>query len=417
MASYESKCHVYYGPGDVRAETRTVTCGPTDIVLRVDACGRCGTDRRLFRKAHPRVRTPTVLGHELVGRVVEVGARVKDLREGAGYLEGERLRPEHIAPAVGTRVTVQGRTARHRDGLMLMRDPIQNLTFYIPGGFSQYMAVPAEMIRAGAVLRVPEGLSDEAAALAEPAACALESIFATPHAVGVDADGRHLVRSGIRQGGRTLIIGSGTVGMIYAALARLEGAAEVWIIVRSQTKADLVRRVLGGGVRCHLVPDYSERPLPERLEVERGLEEELADLTGGDLFDDVVLACPSLDAQRLMFRLLNPDGYAVAACFAGLHEPSERAEVDLLHYRIGKALGTSGCSTRTMETVLRWLGEGRLSLEGFACPHHYTLDDDPAELLRTKADGRKPMMYPWESRWASETLAQGDDAGGSRPCA
>ena len=49
-----------------------------------------------------------------------------------------------------------------------------------------------------------------------------------------------------------------------------------------------------------------------------------------------------------------------------------------------------------METVLGWLATGKLSLKGFACPHHYTLDDDPEEFLQTKADGRKPMLYPWE---------------------
>jgi hypothetical protein len=56
-----------------------------------------------------------------------------------------------------------------------------------------------------------------------------------------------------------------------------------------------------------------------------------------------------------MLQLLNRGGYGVAARFAGLH------------YRIGEAAGTSGCSTPTMETVLDWLATGKLSLEGFAC--------------------------------------------------
>ena len=73
MAKYESQCFVYYGPGNVRAETRMISCGPTDIVVKIDVCGRCGTDKRLYTRPHSRVKTPTVLGHELVGRVVEVG--------------------------------------------------------------------------------------------------------------------------------------------------------------------------------------------------------------------------------------------------------------------------------------------------------------------------------------------------------
>ena len=395
MKAFESRCFVYHAPGNVSLETWRIECGPTDLVLRIDACGRCGTDRRIYLKGHRRVRTPAVLGHELVGRVAAVGEEVSQLREGIGYLAGQELGREQVAFREGRRVTVQGRVAHHRDGLMLMKDPIQNLTFYIPGAYAQYMKVPAEMIQAGVVLSVPDGVSDEEAALAEPAACALESIFATPHAVGVDPEGRHLVRSGIREGGRTLIIGSGTLAMIYGRLAKIDGAAEVTFLVRSPQKVDLLQSVLGDWPRFHIVPDYSSQPLPEKLEVEAAIEKEFEDRTGGELFDDVILACPSLDAQRLLFRLLNPYGYAVAACFAGLQEASEAAEVDLLHYRLGKAVGTSGCSTRTMETVLQWLASGKLSLKGMTCPHRYTLDDDPTEFLTTKADGRKPMLYPW----------------------
>jgi L-iditol 2-dehydrogenase len=395
VAAYKSRCFAYYGPGDVRVETREVVCGPTDIVIRVDVCGRCGTDRRLFTKAHPRVKVPTVLGHELVGRVVEVGAEVRTLTDGIGYKDGERLTEGSLCPPVGRRITVQSRIARYRDGLMLMRDPIQNLSFQIPAAFAQYMRIPAEMIRAGAVLPVPDHVSDEEAALTEPAACALESIFSTPHATGVDLDGRNCFRAGIRPGGRTLIIGSGTLAMIYACFARKEGAREVWLMVRSAGKAALIGDVLGDWPRVKVVPDYAQQSLNDKLKLEAALEAELATETGSDLFDDVVLACPSLDAQRLMFRLLNPDGYAVAACFAGLNESSEEANVDQLHYRIAKCIGTSGCSTRSMETVLRWLGNREVSFEGFVCPRRFTLDDDPEEFFQTPADGRKPMLYPW----------------------
>lgn len=395
MGTFRSRCHVYYAPLDVRVESWELECGPTDIMLRIDVCGRCGTDLRIFRKGHPRVRTPAVLGHELLGRVVEVGSRVSGLCDGIGYLAGQKLDRERLDFREDQRVTVQGRVAHHRKGLMLMKDPIQNLSFYIPGAYAQYMKVPAEMIRAGAVLAVPRSVSDEEAALVEPAACALESIFATPHAIGVEEGGRHLMRGGVKEGGRTLIVGSGTLAMIYGQLARIDGAAEVTFLVRSGEKADLMERVLGEWPTVKIVPDYSGRPLPEKLELEARLEKEFEEVTDGELFDDVVLACPSLDAQRLLFRLLNPYGYAVAACFGGVQEASDSANVDLLHYRIGKAIGTSGCSTRTMETVLSWMETGKLSLQGFVCPHRYTLDDDPAEFLTTKADGRKPMLYPW----------------------
>ena len=151
-----------------------------------------------------------------------------------------------------------------------------------------------------------------------------------------------------------------------------------------------------------IVEDYSERDTAGKVEREAEIERELNDLTRGELFDDVILACPSLDAQRLMFQLLNPEGYGAAVCFAGLNERSERANVDLIHYRIAKASGTSGCSTRAMETIIGWLSGDKLSLKGFSSPKRYTLNDDPAEFFQTGADGRKPMLYPWDqSPWDS----------------
>jgi L-iditol 2-dehydrogenase len=396
MGKYISKCFLYEGPSRVRLDKIEIGCGPTDIVIRVDVCGRCGTDQRLFCEPHPNVQTPTVLGHELVGRVVEVGRDVHTLTQGIGYKQNQTLRQEELCLPIGQRVTVQSRIARMRDGLMLIRNPIQNLSYRIPGGFAQYMKIPADMIRSGSMLPILDQVTDEEAALVEPAACALECIYATPHAVGIDAEGRHIVRSGIRKGGRTLIIGSGTLAMIYGLLARTEGASEVWFMVRSQSKADLLGRLLGDWPRFKIVPDYTSLPLSDKLNTEAGIAKELADLTHSDLFDDVVLAAPSLDGERLMFRLLSPDGYSVAACFAGLHKPTEQTLVDNLHYRMAKAVGTSGCSTRTMETILKWISRGELSLKGLTCPHHYTLNTDPAEFFLTKADGRKPMLYPWE---------------------
>jgi threonine dehydrogenase-like Zn-dependent dehydrogenase len=241
------------------------------------------------------------------------------------------------------------------------------------------------LIRSGAVLRVPAQVSDEAAALAEPAACALESIYSTPHPVGVDPEGRHLYRAGIQPGGRTAVIGSGTVSLIYARLAKLEGASAVYVLVRSDEKAELVHRLLRGEAVPVNIGGLSEAQIVERM----------AQLTDGCLLDDVVAACSDPAAQRLMLELYTAEGYAVGACFGGVRERVDRANVDNNHYRMAKTVGSSGCSTRTLETILRWLEAGRLSLDGFSSSRRWTLDDSPAEFFTTRNGGLKPVLRPW----------------------
>ena len=385
--SVESRAFVYYGPKDMRTETRQIDCGPEDLLVKVRLCGRCGTDVTIYHHGHPRVdpNAPVVLGHELGAEVVQVGERVNTLAEGIGYKQGERLTPEYLDFQPGERITVQGRIARYRQGVMLVADPIDNLSFYFDAGYSQYMRVPPVMIRSASVLRVADKISDEAAALVEPTACALESVFSTPHPTGVDREGRHQFHAGSQPGGRACVIGSGTVSLIYARLAQLEGAGEVFVLVRSPQKEALVRQLLGEEVTPVNVANKSQEQIVA----------ELRERTDGYLFDDVIAACADPAAQRLMLELYSPEGYAAGACFGGTHQVVDQANLDNHHYRMATTIGTSGCSTRTMETVLRWLEEGKLSLEGFASPQLWTLDDSPDEFFTAKGDGRKPILRPW----------------------
>ena len=397
MAIYKSKAFVYLGrPGAVARETIEVECGPGDLVVQVLMCARCGSEKTVYRHGHINVDpyAPTVLGHELVARIVEVGSEVRSLKEGIGYRAGEELADEYLDFRKGERVTFQSRIARYsREGLMLIREPIANLSFQMNGGYAQYMKVPESMIRSESVLRVPEQVTDEEACLVEPTACALESIYATVHPVGVDSQGRHKYRAGIKPGGNVCVIGSGTVSMIYARLALLEGAGRVVMVVRSQAKKELVGKVLSKDVEVYVSQGTTDEATKQTLSAEEKIGEDLSRLTEGYLFDDVVAACASPGAQRLMLKLYSPEGYAVGACFGGTHQLLDRANLDVNHYRAAKTIGTSGCSTDGMKTVLDWLAKDRLDLNGFISQRRFTLDDDPHEFFTTDADGLKPALF------------------------
>jgi threonine dehydrogenase-like Zn-dependent dehydrogenase len=357
MDNFKSKAFFYYKPGDVRLEKIKIECGPTDLVIKVMASARCGTDKTIFYKGHHRVdcNAPIVLGHELVGEIVSVGSEVHSLTEGIGYKQGETLSADYLNFKEGERVTVQSRIARHDNGLMLLDNPINNLSFYINGAYSQYMKAPKDIIQTGSVFRVEDSVSNEEGALVEPAACALESIFATPHAVGVDEEGRHIFKSGIKKNGLACVFGSGTVSMIYAMLCKVEGSREVYIIVRSEKKAAMVKKILGTNYKVIVTPPYDDKNINEKLEIEKKIAKDLKEKTKGHLFDDVITACPSVDAQRLMLQLYNPSGYAVGACFGGTHATVDKADIDQNHYRCAKTIGTSGCSNKTMEVIVKRL--------------------------------------------------------------
>jgi threonine dehydrogenase-like Zn-dependent dehydrogenase len=181
--------------------------------------------------------------------------------------------------------------------------------------------------------------------------------------------------------------------MIYARLAHLEGARRIVLVVRSEYKKKLVEGVLGDQVEVYIAPRTAEDASPETLAAEDRVVHDLSDLTDGYLFDDVIAACASPAAQRLMLRLYAPEGYGVGACFGGTHQLVDAANLDINHYRAAKTIGTSGCSTDCMKTILNWLANGQLHLHGFISRRHFTLDDDPHEFFTTDADGLKPALF------------------------
>ena len=153
--------------GRTRLETRERPLpGPGELVLQLRACGLCGTD--LFKLAGGTVAAGSVLGHELVGTVVELGKGT------SGFSVGERVTvPHHVACGV---------CALCRRGSETLCEVFRE-NLLEPGGFAEYVLVKPRAVEQAAY-RVPEGLSDEAAVFLEPAACVLRGILRAGFRVG-----------------------------------------------------------------------------------------------------------------------------------------------------------------------------------------------------------------------------------------
>ncbi len=82
----------FYAPGDIRlVEMPEPVAGPGDVVIRVRNCSTCGTDVKIFRSGHQNIEPPRIMGHEVAGEVVEVGAGVGPARDGRPWAVGDRV--------------------------------------------------------------------------------------------------------------------------------------------------------------------------------------------------------------------------------------------------------------------------------------------------------------------------------------
>ena len=184
---------MYYTNQDVRIEEMPVPgIGAGEVLLRVAASGICGSDvMEWYRVA----RAPLVLGHEVAGEVVQVGEGVER------FQEGDRLVVTHHVPCNACHYCLSG----HHTVCDTLRQ-----THFDPGGFSEYLRLPAINVDRGA-FRLPDGLSFEEASFAEPLACVL----------------RGQQRANIQPGQCVIVLGSGLAGLLHVNLARTLGAGRI----------------------------------------------------------------------------------------------------------------------------------------------------------------------------------------------
>ncbi|MGH7274539.1 MAG: alcohol dehydrogenase catalytic domain-containing protein, partial [Nitrospiria bacterium] len=146
---------MYYSNRDVRVEEMPrPEFGPGELLVRVNASGICGSDLMEWYRAD---RVPLVLGHEIAGEVVAVGEGVER------YKVGDRISACHHVPCNTCHYCLKGHPT--------VCETLRKTHFY-PGGFAEYIRLPAINVDRG-VYRLPEEVSFEEATFIEPLACVL----------------------------------------------------------------------------------------------------------------------------------------------------------------------------------------------------------------------------------------------------
>lgn len=185
------KAQMFYAPGDVRfEETAIPEIGEDEMLVKVKAALTCGTDLKTYRRGHPTIiqRVPSTFGHEFASEVVAVGKKVTKFRP------GDRVVGANTAPCFECENCKNQRYSL-----------CENLQ-YLNGAYSEYVAVPAHILKYN-FYRIPETLPYEQAALLEPLACAVHGCDRIP----------------AKTGDRVVVIGAGPIGLMFMDLLALQG--------------------------------------------------------------------------------------------------------------------------------------------------------------------------------------------------
>jgi threonine dehydrogenase-like Zn-dependent dehydrogenase len=196
--------------------------GPDDLLVRIEACGICGTDRHLFLGEFP-AKPPVTLGHEFAGLVEAVGSGVTDFRPGM-RITGD--------PNIAC-----GRCPECQRGRVNLCRNLRAIGIHRDGGFAEYVIVPQKQ-----AFVLPADLDPLHGAFCEPLACCLH---------GVDL-------AAIDAGSSVVVLGGGVIGLLVVQLVRLAGATRVVLVTRSAEKRRggtvVILGVMPQGVKVGIEP-------------------------------------------------------------------------------------------------------------------------------------------------------------------
>lgn len=284
---------LFYGPKDIRYENiATPTVGDSDILVKVDTALTCGSDLKTFRQGHPKLisSSPSLFGHQFSGTVAKAGKNIDK------FHIGQRVVSANTAPCFSCVYCI-------RQEYSLCK----NLE-YVNGAFAEYILVPERNVRHN-TYEIPENVSFEIAA-------DLESLAVVLH--GFD-------RSEITKGKTVCVLGSGAIGLMFVALAKLAGAKTI-SIGRRDFKLQVAREF------------GADHTINSTLVSLDKLVSEVRGLTGGDGADVVIEAVGTQETWELAAMLATRGG--LVNFFGGCKKGS-KVELDTyrLHYDELKLIG------------------------------------------------------------------------------
>lgn len=335
---------VFQGPNDVVVrEVPDPIPGQDEVLIRVTACGICGTDLRV-EEGQYHARYPLIPGHEFCGEIVAVGAEAGDF-------------------AVGQHVSVNPnnpcrRCAYCRRGKFHLCESSTACGVTYDGGFAELCKVAGHL-----VLRLPESdLPLEHWALMEPTSCCLH---------GIDV-------AGILPGDSVVILGGGSIGLILLQLARFSGASRLIVSEPSDAKRALALQL---GADDVLDPVALGEDLPRAV----------CDLTSGGA--DIVIEAAGLSATASAAVGLVRRGGTVL--FFGVCPPDLRIPLsphDVFHNEL--TIRGTYTNPLTDSRALSLLGSGRVQV-GSLITHRFPLRELPAGLAAVRrGETVKALVIP-----------------------
>ncbi|MFQ5872042.1 MAG: zinc-dependent dehydrogenase [Candidatus Geothermarchaeales archaeon] len=319
--------------------------GPREVLVRMKACGICGTD---IEKSGGKFLTPPVLGHEVTGEVAKRGTEVEGLQV------GDRVIVHHHVPCHRCHHCKRGSHTMCEDF------PRTNLD---PGGFAEYFRVPEALVAKGAVFPLPDEVSFEAGTLVEPTGCCLRALEECQVQLGEDV----------------AVLGAGPAGLLHVQLLRSMGSRRVLTTDVADFRLEAAERA---GATAVFNPKLED------------VEERMQEHTEGRGVDLAIVATGNPQAIRQALGIVRKGGRILL--FGTPHKGAELpVDFSQLFIRETKIIPSYSTTEAEMEKALMLIRKGILDVTSLIT-HRFKLDAFPEALDQAKRAGEslKVVVQP-----------------------
>ncbi|MBC7958335.1 MAG: alcohol dehydrogenase catalytic domain-containing protein [Vallitaleaceae bacterium] len=325
-------------------------CEKDGILIKVEACSICGGDIRNFHNGLRHGIESQIMGHEIGGIIEEIGDEV------GFFKKGDRVA---LAPDVSC-----GQCVYCKRGLVNLCNDHKMLGTHWAGGFAQYVYLPKQVWTRGFIEKIPDTMSYDQAALAEPAS----SVIACQE------------YNNVKVGDVVVIIGDGPIGCLHIEVARARGASKI---------------VMVGLDKLHLVPPF--KPDHTIHAINQDPVKEVLELTDGIGADIVICANPVTKTQQQAVEMVRKRGRVVLFGGAPKNNAMTTLDSNRIHYNEITVVGAFSYPSNGLEQAIKYISEGLIHTELYI--HNLLPLEHIVEGIAFAETGKglKVIMKPWNN--------------------
>ncbi len=324
-------------------EQETPKINPDELLVKIWASGICGSDVLEWYRVP---KAPLVLGHEIAGEIVEVGSAVQGCRLGLRVFVSHHVPCNMCDYCLAGHESVCGTLAA---------------TNFDPGGFCEYVRVPAINVRNG-VFALPDEMTYEEAVFIEPLACVYRG---QEHAGWMP--GRHVA-----------VVGAGITGLMHVQLAKATGASKIFAVDLNPSRLEAAKR-FGADEVFQAGPDVPAL-LKEKNE--------------GKAAELVIIATGALPALKQAFSLVDKGGIIL---FFAPSDPGAELSMPFndLWRREVTMTSTYAGSPRDIRKAMELISSGRINVKDMIT-HRLPISEieHGFELVQKAQDSMKVIILP-----------------------